>query len=260
MSNPKLDRPPARKRWGQNFLVDNNMVDRIVRAVNPQQNDHFIEIGPGHGELTRPLAESGARITAVDIDPLLIDDLRASLPVNVTIIHGDILDANLPELLGEGARIYGSLPYNITSPIIFNLLKERHRWTDAHFIMQKEVGERMGAIHGSKVYGRLSVMVQALAEVERCFVIPPTVFQPQPKVDSVLMRIIPKLESGITDPRLFETVVRLAFGQRRKKLSNALKSLDQTELLQTHGLNDLRAERVSVEQYVSLANEIAASE
>lgn len=217
-----------------------------------------MEIGPGHGELTGPLADSGARIAAVDIDPLLIEDLRASLPANVTIIHGDILEVDLPDLLGKGARIYGSLPYHITSPIIFNLLKERHRWTDAHFIMQKEVGERMAANHGSKVYGRLSVMVQALAEVERCFIIPPTVFQPQPKVDSVLMRITPKVDSGIADPRLFETVVRLAFGQRRKKLSNALKSIDRNELLDTHGLNDLRAENVSVEQYVIFVNEMVS--
>ena len=251
--------PPARKRWGQTFLIDPNMIRKIVDTIDPRPDDRFLEIGPGHGELTLPLAERARAVTAVDIDPWLVDDLKKLVPANVSIIQGDILDADLAHLLPAGSRVYGSLPYYISSPIIFRLLDHRRLWRDAHFILQKEVGQRLIAGPGSKVYGRLSVMVQAFARVEPFFDLPPTVFRPEPKVDSTLLSLRPLSETGtIADHRLFTQVVRLAFGQRRKKLSNALKALDAGELLAEMGLADLRAERVSVPDYIRLANRLAA--
>lgn len=248
-------RPPVRKRWGQHFLTDPNTIGRIVAQVNPSPGDNFLEIGPGHGELTIPLAETGATVTAVDIDPLLLDELRLRVPTNVTLQQGDILKADLGVLLADGARVYGSLPYNISSQIIFKLLEHRRRWTDGHFVVQKEVAQRMAAGPGSKTYGRLSVMLQAFAGVQTVFNLPPTVFRPRPKVDSTLVRIVPGAPViGIADPRRFEVLVRAAFSQRRKKLSNALKSLEAADAIMELGLADLRAEQISVEAFIELSN------
>jgi len=250
-------RPPARKRWGQNFLIDPNMIDKLVRTIGPKQDDHFLEIGPGHGELTLPLAAQVAAVTAVDIDPWLVEDLKAVAPDNVRIIEADILDVDLFALLGKQSRVYGSLPYYITSKILFRLVDERKRWSDAHVIVQKEVGERMAAEPGTKLYGRLSVMLQAYLDVETCHELPPTVFKPQPDVASVMVRLKPSgNEKLIESTKLFATVVRLAFGQRRKKLANALKSLDMGPILSEQGVAELRAERLSVGQFITIANQL----
>ncbi|MFB0516699.1 MAG: 16S rRNA (adenine(1518)-N(6)/adenine(1519)-N(6))-dimethyltransferase RsmA [Candidatus Neomarinimicrobiota bacterium] len=253
------DEPRPRRRWGQHFLVDPNLIRKVVATIDPQPEDTFLEIGPGHGELTLPLAERAGSVTAVEIDPLLVEPLRALAPSNVTIIQDDILEVDLEELLPTGSRVYGSLPYNITSPLLFRLLEHRGRWRDAHFIVQKEVAERMTAAPGGKVYGRLSVMVQAQASVRRCFNLPASVFRPRPRVDSTLVRLEPQQEHGaIADEELFAQVVRLAFGQRRKKLANALKSLEAGELLAELGLADLRAEEVAVAGYLEIVRELLA--
>ncbi len=250
-------RPPARKRWGQHFLADPNLIRKVVATIDPRPEEHFLEIGPGHGELTLPLAERAGSVTAVEIDPLLVEPLRAMVPPNVTIIHGDILEVDLDDILPAGSRVYGSLPYNITSPLLFRLLDHRRRWRDAHFIVQQEVARRMTASPVGKVYGRLSVMVQALAAAERCFDLPATVFRPRPKVDSTLIQLVPAQTHGvITDEELFARVVRLAFGQRRKKLSNALKTLPVKDILNEMGLAELRAEKVAVADYIRLANRL----
>ena len=251
--------PPVRKRWGQHFLSDPNTIAGIVSAVNPLPGDHFLEIGPGRGALTVPLAASGAKVIAVDIDPLLIDELANNVPANVTLEQGDILKADLAALLGEGCRVYGSLPYNISSQIIFKLLEHRKRWTDGHFIVQREVAQRMVAGPGSKTFGRLSVMLQAYAKVQPVLNLPPTVFQPRPQVDSSLVRIVPADPGvAITDTRRFEVLVRAAFSQRRKKLSNALKALGGATASSELGLAGLRAEQISVEAFIELSNLMAA--
>jgi 16S rRNA (adenine1518-N6/adenine1519-N6)-dimethyltransferase len=193
----------------------------------------------------------------VDIDPLLVEPLREQVPDNVTVIQGDVLKIDLAVVLPAGCRIYGSLPYNITSPILFRLLEQRGRWWDAHFIVQREVAERMAASPGSKVYGRLSVMVQAFTAVRKCFDLPPDVFRPRPKVASALIRLEPAEQHGsIKDEELFAQAVRLAFGQRRKKLTNALKELKIGGLLEELGLAYLRAEQVPVAEYIKLADMI----
>ncbi|MFC1543149.1 16S rRNA (adenine(1518)-N(6)/adenine(1519)-N(6))-dimethyltransferase RsmA [Candidatus Neomarinimicrobiota bacterium] len=252
-----FSRPPVRKRWGQHFLIDPNLIRKIVATIDPGPEDVFLEIGPGHGELTLPLAEKAGSVTAVEIDRLLAEALQATVPPNVTVIQGDILKADFAEVIPADCRIYGSLPYNITSPLIFRLLEHRQRWRDAHFIVQREVAERMTAAPGGKVYGRLSVMVQALATVRRCFNLPAAVFRPRPRVDSALIQITPEEVHGpIPDRELFARVVRLAFGQRRKKLINALKTLEAGELLEELGLADLRAEEVTVAGYLEIVREL----
>ncbi len=260
MSAYDPDRPPALKRWGQNFLADPNYIRKIVTAIDPQPADRFLEIGPGHGELTFPLAERCATVTAIDIDPLLVAGLHTQAPANVTIVEGDVLAADLESLLPPGGRVYGSLPYYIASKIIFRLLDYRSRWPDGYFIVQREVATRMIAAPGGKEYGRLTVMLQAFCQVERIFILPPTVFRPEPKVESALVRLTPQAPiPGIADERLFANVVRAAFGQRRKKLSNALKALGAGELADELGLGGLRAEKVAVGDYITLANRLAGT-
>ena len=252
--------PRPRKRWGQNFLVDPNLIRKIVAAIGPEPEDHFLEIGPGHGELTLPLASAAGRVTAVDIDPLLVGPLGQLVPGNVTVIQDDILAVDLAAILPGGSRLYGSLPFNITSPLIFRLLRHRARWRDAHFLVQKEVADRIAARPGNKIYGRLTVMVQAFTAVEHCFDLPAEAFRPTPAVDSALIRLVPgEVQGVIADEGQFAQLVRLAFGQRRKKLSNALKVLQAGDLLAELGLGDLRAERLAVADYVRLAKGLGSS-
>ena len=248
--------PHPRRRWGQHFLADPNLIRKVVATIDPGPEDTFLEIGPGHGELTLPLAARAGLVVAVEVDPRLVEQLRQVAPSNVTIIQDDILEVDFDALLPPGSRVYGSLPYNITSPILFRLLEHR-QWRDAHFIMQKEVAERMTASPGGKVYGRLSVMVQAFAAGRRCFNLPAAVFRPRPRVESTLIRLQPRQEHGaVSDEQLFAQVVRLAFGQRRKKLSNALKTLPIQDILQDMGVGDLRAEKLAVSDYIRLANRL----
>jgi 16S rRNA (adenine1518-N6/adenine1519-N6)-dimethyltransferase len=198
-----------------------------------------------------------ASVIAVELDPQLVEYLREMAPANVQLIHADILDLKPDEHLPATFRIYGSLPYYITTPILFRMLEFRSHWTDAHFIVQKEVAERMAAAPGSKVYGRLSVMLQAFAAVSKCFDLPATVFRPKPKVDSTLVQLVPGENHGpIADPDLLATVVRLGFGQRRKKLTNALKSLEAGDVLVNLGLADVRAEEVPVAGYLEIVRKL----
>jgi 16S rRNA (adenine1518-N6/adenine1519-N6)-dimethyltransferase len=255
MSPPQSQLPPPRKSWGQNFIFDPNMIDKIIRTMELRADDVFLEIGPGRGELTFPLAEQVASVIAVELDPQLVEYLKEMVPTNVQIVHADILDLKPDEHLPGIFRLYGSLPYYITTPILFRMLEFRGSWTDAHFIIQREVAERMAAAPGGKEYGRLSVMLQACADIRKCFDIPAAVFRPKPKVDSTLVQLVPGENHGhIEDDDLFATVVRLAFGQRRKKLSNALKSLEAGDVLVDLGLADVRAEEVSVADFIRLSS------
>jgi 16S rRNA (adenine1518-N6/adenine1519-N6)-dimethyltransferase len=260
MSSAKSQLPPPRKSWGQNFIFDPNIILKIIRTIDPGSEDVFLEIGPGRGELTFPLVEQVASIIAVELDPKLVDYLGEVLPAKVQLIHADILDLDFEESLPAGYRIYGSLPYYITTPILFRVLEHRSRWSDAYFIIQREVAERMAAAPGGKEYGRLSVMLQACADIRKCFDIPAAVFRPKPKVDSTLIQLVPGENHGhIEDDDLFATLVRLAFGQRRKKLSNALKSLEAGGILEELGLANVRAEQVSVAEFIRLSNALSDS-
>lgn len=251
---------PPKKSLGQHFLTDRSYIDKIVMAVNPQPGDRLVEIGPGQGAITFPLLRKHGELTAIEFDRDLITPLmEASEGVGrLTIIHKNVLDVDFGKLADDGKiRLVGNLPYNLSSPILFHAIEHAASIHDMVFMLQKEVVDRMAAEPGSKVYGRLSVMLQAYCRVDSLFVVPPGAFRPPPKVDSAVARLVPRDASaiGIADHRRFEEVVRAAFGQRRKTLRNALGGTCSSEQIEAAGLRpDARAEQIEVEGFVRLAN------
>jgi 16S rRNA (adenine1518-N6/adenine1519-N6)-dimethyltransferase len=251
---------PAKKQLGQHFLADRTYIDKIVLAVNPKDDDRLVEIGPGQGAITLPLLRRHPRLTVIEFDRDLIAPLTAAAePLGeLTIVHRDVLQVNFTELAAGGQiRLVGNLPYNISSPILFHALDHASVIRDMHFMLQKEVVDRMAAEPGSKVYGRLSVMLQAWCKVTSLFVVPPGAFRPPPKVDSAVVRLIPRDPAtvDIKDPKRFAEVVRAAFGQRRKTLRNALNGVITAEQFEAAGVrSDARAEQLEVAQFIALAN------
>ena len=251
---------PPKKNLGQHFLTDRHIIDQIVRAVNPKPGDRLVEIGPGQGAITFPLLRKHGELTVVEFDRDLITPLmEASEGVGrLTIIHKDVLQVDFTRLAGDEGplRLVGNLPYNISSPILFHALDHADAVRDMHFMLQKEVVDRMASEPGSKVYGRLSVMLQAYCTVTSLFDVPPGAFRPPPKVDSSVVRLVPKPadQIGIADRVLFERVVREAFGQRRKTLRNALQLTCSGADIEAAGLRpDARAEQLQVSEFVQLA-------
>ena len=256
----------ARKRFGQNFLVSDGIIRKIVDAIAPRDGDTVVEIGPGLGALTAPLLERMDNLHVVEIDRDLIARLRQRFPPERLTIHeGDALEFDFGALKGTGRlKIVGNLPYNISSPLLFHLVPFAPLVYDMHFMLQKEVVDRMVAEPGSKDYGRLSVMLQYRYHMERLFIVPPGAFNPPPKVDSAIVRMIPvdfrKVGAGDTanDPALFARVVTAAFSQRRKMLRNTLRDyFDETALAALGITPTARAEDVAVADYVRLANALA---
>jgi len=253
---------PAKKRLGQHFLVDHSVIERILMALAPVAGDRLVEIGPGRGALTLPLLARHGSLCAIEFDRDLIEPLRAAAqPLGaLDIISADVLRVDFTALAGTGTiRLVGNLPYNISSPILFHALDHAAAIQDMHFMLQKEVVERMAAAPGSKVYGRLSVMLQALCEVMPLFAIGPQAFRPPPKVDSAVVRLQPKPadQIGIADRALFARVVHDAFGQRRKTLRNALANVCDTEALLRAGIRpELRAEQLPVAAFIALSNSL----
>lgn len=251
---------PAKKQLGQHFLADRSCIDKIVLAVSPKDDDRLVEIGPGQGAITLPLLRRHPRLTVIEFDRDLVVPLAAAAaPLGeMTIIHRDVLQVDFTELAaGSPIRLVGNLPYNISSPILFHALDHAAVITDMHFMLQKEVVDRMAADPGSKVYGRLSVMLQAFCKVTSLFVVPPGAFRPPPKVDSAVVRLVPRDPAtvGILDRRRFAEVVRAAFGQRRKTLRNALQNVCTPEQFEAAGVrSDARAEQLDVAQFIALAN------
>ena len=251
---------PPKKSLGQHFLTDHGMIDMIVLAVDPRPGDRLVEIGPGQGAITLPLLRRHGELTAIEFDRDLIVPLsHAAQDVGtLTVIHKDVLEVDFTRLAAEDKlRLVGNLPYNLSSPILFHALEHAGVVRDMHFMLQKEVVDRMAAAPGSKVYGRLSVMLQAYCTVTSLFDVPPTAFRPPPKVDSAVARLVPHApeQVGINDHKHFADVVRAAFGQRRKTLRNALSGVCDTDQIEAAGLRpDLRAEQVEVAAFVRLAN------
>ena len=246
---------PFRKKWGQNFLADTNLLNRIVRHVNPQPDDRILEIGPGEGVLTEKLLPRVDKLAAIEIDPLLINHLQSRKELDaVHLIHGDVLIYELTDLPFElPVRVLGNIPYNITSPILFWLTEQCPRWSDAFLMMQREVAERLTADVGTKAYGRLTVMIRTFMDVEYQFTIPPEVFIPRPKVESAIVRFIPKKEPLISPERYdrFEKLVGAAFHQRRKMLRNSLKAFQLSEAAKDFDMTR-RPETLTIEEFVSL--------
>ena len=257
---------PAKKHLGQHFLHERRVVEKIVLAVDPQPGDRLVEIGPGQGAITFPLLRRQKELTVIEFDRDLITPLmEASEGIGrLTIIHKDVLQVDFSKLAGDEGplRLVGNLPYNISSPILFHALEHAGAVRDMHFMLQKEVVDRMAAEPGSKVYGRLSVMLQAYCRVDSLFDVPPAAFRPPPKVDSAVVRLVPlpPADIGIADPALFARIVRDAFGQRRKTLRNALQQVCTGARIEAAGIRpDLRAEQLDVAAFKRLADHLAAT-
>lgn len=247
----------ARKRFGQNFLQDQSIIAAIVNAVRPEPADTVIEIGPGLGALTEPLARRLDTLHVCEIDRDIIAYLKQQpFAAKLTIHEGDVLRFDFSSIPGR-KKIVGNLPYNISTPLLFRLAETAGQVTDMHFMLQKEVVERMVAAPKTNDYGRLSVMLQYFFDMESLIDVPPESFIPAPKVDSAVVRMIPVAgRIGIArDFARFADLVRLAFHQRRKTLRNNLKGVAGDEDLQAVGiLPAQRAEEVAAEKYVALSN------
>lgn len=254
-------RHSPRKRFGQNFLQNQHIINNIIHAINPQPDDNVLEIGPGLGALTQPLLRQLNKLTAIEIDRDLQQYL-SELPIaqgKLTVVGADALTVDFNQF-GSQLRVVGNLPYNISTPILIHLLGFSETIQDMYFMLQKEVVDRMAAIPGTKAYGRLSVMLQYHCEVESLFAVPPEAFDPQPKVDSAVVRLIPYKTSPFerVDVAQLQQLVATAFSMRRKTLINNLKGLISATQLQDLGIDgSKRPEQISVTEYVQLAKFIS---
>lgn len=254
-----------KKSLGQHFLHERAYIDRIVQAVDPQPGDRLVEIGPGQGAITLPLLRRHGALTVIEFDRDLLRPLAAMAEGlgELSIVHCDVLEVDFTALAGGAPiRLVGNLPYNISSPILFHVLEHAAVIRDMVFMLQKEVVDRMAAAPGSKVYGRLSVMLQTYCRVAPLFTVPPGAFRPPPKVDSAVVRLVPRpaAEIGIHDPARFAGLVRAAFGQRRKTLRNALAGVCDAAHFAAAGLDpQARAEQVDVAGFIRLANAAPAA-
>ncbi|GAB2180155.1 16S rRNA (adenine(1518)-N(6)/adenine(1519)-N(6)) -dimethyltransferase RsmA [Denitratisoma sp. agr-D3] len=255
-----------RKRFGQNFLNSPGVIRKIVDAIAPRRDDLMVEIGPGLAALTEPLTEMLDHLHVVEIDRDLIAGLKENFPREKLTIHeGDALKFDFGQLAaaaggGKRLRVVGNLPYNISSPLLFHLTDFADQVEDMHFMLQKEVVDRMAAEPGSGEFGRLSVMLQYRYWIERLFIVPPGAFTPPPKVDSAIVRLIPKPAAHMQtcDVALLGSVVTAAFSQRRKMLRKNLKEVTGEALLEQAGIAPTaRAEDVPVEDWVRLVNLLA---
>ena len=239
----------ARKRFGQNFLVDDQIVSRIIATISPNKSDNIVEIGPGKGALTFPLLEHLDHLSVIEIDRDLISLLKLKKQDKLTIYEADALKFDYG-LISNNLRIVGNLPYNISSPLLFRLLSSKNQIIDMTFMLQKEVVDRIVAKHGSKTYGRLSVMMQTFFEVESMFTVPKESFDPQPKIESAILYLKTRTKPLTENIKLLEKIVKISFSQRRKTLKNCLKSILSQE--QTKIDLSQRAEMLSVENFITL--------
>lgn len=250
-----------RKRFGQNFLTDDAVLHDIIRAIDPQPDDTMVEIGPGLAAMTRLLVDEVAQLHVVELDRDLVARLQKTFDPAKLIVHSaDALQfdfASIPVPEGRRLRVVGNLPYNISSPLLFHLAQIAPQVQDQHFMLQKEVVERMVAEPGSKAYGRLSVMLQWRYHMELMFVVPPTAFDPPPQVDSAIVRMIPLAHPLACDVQKLERVVQQAFSQRRKVIRNCLAGMFDEAALIDAGIDpQLRPEAIALEHYVALANRL----
>ena len=248
----------ARKRFGQNFLVDHGVIDEIVRAIAPKPGQALVEIGPGLGALTNPVVERSENLTVIELDRDLAARLRKREELNV--VESDVLKVDFAALAaqaGQKLRVIGNLPYNISSPILFHLLPVAEHVVDQHFMLQKEVVDRMVASPGCKDYSRLSVMLQWRYDMACVVDVPPESFDPPPKVDSAVVRMTPWAQPEAVDVQLLEKMVAVAFSQRRKILRHTLGAWMAERGLEGGFDLQRRAEEVPVADYLALARRAA---
>jgi 16S rRNA (adenine1518-N6/adenine1519-N6)-dimethyltransferase len=256
----------ARKRFGQNFLHDNYVIDQIVTVIGPQKDQHMVEIGPGLGALTEPVCELVDALTVIELDRNLTARLRTHpfMASKLTIIEADALKYDYSQLLSDDKplRIFGNLPYNISTPLMFHLFSFANKVQDMHFMLQKEVVNRLAASPGNKSYGRLSVMAQYHCQIIPVLQVPPGAFNPPPKVDSAVVRLVPHQQKPVSliNEDTLHKVCAQAFNQRRKTIRNSLKeSLSEQQLIDLDINPELRAENLSLEQYAKIANAVDSS-
>lgn len=252
----------ARKRFGQNFLYDNYIIESIVAAIQPKKGEALVEIGPGLAALTVPVSKLVDHLTVIEIDRDLASRLVENpfLQNKISVIEQDALNFDfnkLSDTLGQPLRVFGNLPYNISTPLMFHLFEYALIITDMHFMLQKEVVTRLVAAPNSKSYGRLSVMAQYYCQIIPVLEVPPTAFKPAPKVDSAVVKLIPYKEKPylVNDIRVLSRITTEAFNQRRKTIRNSLSNLFNSEQIAELGIDpNLRAENLTVQQYCLLAN------
>ena len=256
-----------RKRFGQNFLHDPGVIDRVLRAIAPRAGERLVEIGPGQGAITAGLLQAAGSLDVVELDRDLVGPLaeRFAGRGELRIHNADALKFDFRPLVAgdQRLRLVGNLPYNISTPILFHLLEQPEVIADMHFMLQKEVVDRMAADPGSKRYGRLSVILQYHCAVEALFDIGPGAFRPAPKVDSAFVRLQPHAEPPVdlADPARFAALVTQAFGQRRKTLRNTLAGLLDAEQIRAAGIDPgLRAERLTLAEFGALSNAACKSQ
>ncbi len=240
---------PARKKWGQNFLIDHNIIKKIISTLNYNKSHHILEIGPGKGALTNHLTKLGNQISAVEIDPMLCQYLNDLKLNNLTLYNEDILSFDCSNI-SEEYVIIGNLPYNISTPILFKFMAEK-RWNQLVVMLQKEVAERIVSKENNKKYGRTSIMMQSFFNIELSFNIPNTVFRPMPEIKSSLLSITPKNNNQV-DYNNLKIVVQNAFKHRRKKLTHNLKNIIEPDKLKE--VKNQRAEQLTITQYQELSH------
>ena len=250
-----------KKRYGQHFLSDRNILQRIVRLAAISTEDAVIEIGPGAGALTRELASAARRVVAIEIDGDLVPKLRASLPANVEVVHANALEADLAQLAGKRFHLVGNLPYNVATPLLKKFIAAREHILDVTIMLQKEVAERLRATAGAPDYGPLSLLIQYYANPVWGFTVPPGAFTPRPRVDSAVIRL--EWKPGVPDAKDFTDFVHRAFSSRRKKLLNNLMAMltrpreEIASVLESVGLSaDARAETLTLEQFLRVYNQL----
>ncbi|TFW29399.1 16S rRNA (adenine(1518)-N(6)/adenine(1519)-N(6))-dimethyltransferase RsmA [Massilia horti] len=249
----------ARKRFGQNFLTDDHVLHNIIDAIAPRRGQVMVEIGPGLAAMTSLLLKELDHMHVVELDRDLVARLEKAYPRERLTVHaGDALKFDFGSIAvppGQKLRVVGNLPYNISSPLLFHLAQYAGMVEDQHFMLQKEVVERMVAEPGSRAYGRLSVMLQWRYHMDMLFVVPPSAFDPPPQVDSAIVRMIPRRDQPAADAARLEAVVQKAFSQRRKVIRNCVAGMFTEQQLVEAGIDPgARPEAVSLEQYLALAN------
>ncbi len=254
---------PLRKRFGQHLLSNPNTINNIVKVIHPNQDDHLVEIGPGRGAITVPILKQVGSLHAIEIDRDIAKEVTEQCKNigNFEIHLGDVLqfDFNILANINDPIRIFGNLPYNISTPLLFHLLKFSDCIVDMHFMLQKEVVDRITARVGDSNYSRLSIMIQSSYKVESLFDIGPNEFTPPPKVNSSFMRLKPtnEYQQQINDKDLFSKLVEIAFQQRRKTIKNSLSKLATEEQLTKANIQvTQRPQEVSIQQYIKLSNEL----
>ena len=252
--------PRAKKSLGQNFLIDSNVIDQIIRYVKPDHQDVFLEIGPGKGAISEILIDKSNQVQAVELD----DDLLKKLVIledrgNFRVHKGNILEFNPKKIFDEKIRVIGNLPYNISTPILLWSFKFLDMFTDMHFMFQKEFGDRLFAKNNSKDYGRTSVITQYLTKPKYCFDIDPESFSPKPKVKSVFVKFEPILGRSFDDPiaQMIQKVTRITFQHRRKMIGKSLENLLSKEKLEALDIDlKLRPENLSVQEYIKISESL----